>query len=256
MTRTLISFALLASTAGAQDAYLRAIYTQWKPGMQQEGQRFISEVATKTAHNWAKADPNAIGQVTMSRVLPGGNEIAYDRLRLVITNKPPELAGGVQPGSFLDGTGLTQAEYIGKLSSFMTTVRTEIWRSVYRHGSIKQGDFVQVRMMDPPAGKTTAFLDYTRNYESAMRAQIVKDGPPSGMEMWQLQLVPEEAPYNFVNLAVYPNSEAAFKGWGNREAAFHKAHPGKDYHSYREVSAEVTHAIRYVTYRVDHATWK
>lgn len=252
----LISFALLASTASAQDIYLRAIYTQWKPGMQQEGQRFITDVASKTAVNWLKADADAVGQVTMSRVLPGGNEIAYDRLRLVMTNKPPTLGGGGQPGSYLEGTGLTPAEFTGKLNSFMTTVRTEIWQSIYRHGSIKQGDFVQVRMMDPPAGKTAAFLDYTKNYESAMRAQIVKDGPATGMEMWRLRLVPEEAADNFVGLVVYPNSEAVYKSFGNREALFRKVHPGKDYHAYREAGDAVTHAVRYVTYRVDLAAWK
>ena len=120
--------ALLTATAVlAQDAYTRAIYTKWKPGMRDQGQQFIKDVAYKASLNWVKSDPKALGQVTMSRVMPAGNEINYDRLRLIVTNAPPDLAG--TPNN-LDGIAMTPAEYSAKLASFMDTVRTEIWQSV------------------------------------------------------------------------------------------------------------------------------
>ena len=99
MTRIFSLAALLATAMLAQDAYVKAFYIKWKPGKAQEGQRYVKDVVQKNALEWAKTDPQAIGQVTMTRVLPGGHEIPYDRLRLVFTSAPPDLGGNAGPGT-------------------------------------------------------------------------------------------------------------------------------------------------------------
>ena len=255
-SKILILLALAVSTAPAQDTYARAFYLKWKPGMIDEGQKFIKDVALKVAGNWATMDPNFVGQVTMSRVFPTEHETGYDRLRILITSKPPDLASSAVSVQYLQGIGMTPEAYAQKLGSFMETIKSEIWQSVYRHGSIKTGDFVELRFQDPPTGKGAEYQSYLRDWESAMRAGIVKAGPAKGMEAWRLQLTPDAASYNFVNLIVYPDSSSIFKGWGNRQEVLGKVHPGKDYHAYRTTGDALTRGTHTVVFRVDSAVWK
>ena len=63
-------------------------------------------------------------------------------------------------------------------------------------------------------------------------------------------------PYTFASLVVYPDSESVYKGLGSRQEVFHKAHPGKDYHAYRELADAVRGGVQTVIYRVDLAVWK
>ena len=262
MSGRLISTAVLIAAAAAaqqppQRFYARAIYTKWKPGMQAEGQTFLKGVPSKAALNWVKAESGAVGQLTMSRVLPGGGEIPYDRLRLVITSEPPDLGGARQPtGAYLEGTGMQPADYAAKLRSMMDVVKTEIWESVFRLGSVKAGDYVVVALSKPPAGKTADKLRHLRDWESAMGAEIVKSGRTTGMDAWQVRFANGDYPYTFASLVVYPDSESVYKGLGSRQEVFHKAHPGKDYHAYRELADAVRGGGQTVIYRVDMAVWK
>ena len=250
MTPIFFLAALLATAMLAQDAYVKAFYIKWKPGKAQEGQRYVKDVVQKNALEWAKTDPQAIGQVTMTRVLPGGHEIPYDRLRLVFTSAPPDLGGNAGPGT------RNTPEVTQMLGTLMDTVKTEIWQSVYRHGSIQQGDYVTVVMSTQPVGKLSAHRQYLRNWEGPMRAQIVKDGPVRDAEAWALRFVSAGYPYRFLELITYPDSDSAYKGWGSREEHFRKVHPGKDYYQYREEATAVTQPVQSVTYRVDLVAWK
>lgn len=177
--KTLTLLMLCALSALAQNpptVYARAYYTKWKPGMREEGQRFIRDVAMKVPENMKAHDANFAGQVTMSRVHPSLAETGIDRLRLVITKTPPDLGAGATPSQWLEGTGLTPAQYSAKLGSLMDAVKTQIGRSVYRHGSLHQEDFVSIRLVDAPPGKSTEYLKYVHDYEAAMRGEIVKQG--------------------------------------------------------------------------------
>ena len=254
--KTILMLLALAIPAAAQDMYARALYTKWKPGMREEGQLFIKNVAMKVAANQAKADPAFLGQVTMSRVHPSAAETGIDRLRLVITSTPPNLGATGTPAAWLDGTGLTPAQYSAKLASYMDSVKTEIWRSVFRYGSLQQGDFVTVSMADTPAGRTAEHLSYIRDYESAMRAQLVKDGAKKGLEGWRVLLAATAADYDYVALTVNTDSDSVFKTFPSRSGLFQKVHPGKDYHAYIEQSRAVSRTIKTMVFRVDSALWK
>ncbi len=215
------------------------------------------DVPNKAALNWLKAEPSAAGQITMSRVLPGGGEIPYDRLRLVITTVPPDLGGARVPGpAYLEGAGMSPADYTAKLRSMMDVVKTEVWESAFRVGSVKPGDYVTLILTKPPAGKTADNLRYLRDWQSAMYAEIVKNGPATGIDAWQLRFVTGDYPYTFVTLIANPDSDSAYKGLPSRLEIFNKAHPGKDYHAYRELADAVTHGVQTVVYRVDLAVWK
>lgn len=250
MIRSILLVASMATAMLAQDAYVKAYYTKWKPGKAPEGQRYVKDVVQKNALEWAKTDPQAIGQVTMTRVLPGGNEIPYDRLRLVFTSAPPDLGGNAGPGT------RNTPEINQMLGTLMDGVKTEIWQSVYRHGSLQQGDYVTVLMSTQPAGKLIAHREYLRNWEGPMRTQIVKDGPARGAEAWALRFAGTGYPYQYVELIAYPDSHAAFKPWGSRQEHFLKVHPGKDYYQYREEGTAAVKSVQTVTYRVDLAAWK
>lgn len=252
---------VLAQQGGApQRYYARAYYTKWKPGMQAEGQAFLKDVPYKASLNWLKSEPSAVGQITMSRVLPGGSEISHDRLRLVVMSAPPDLSGRGSPGGaqHVESLGMSHAAYTAKLGSLMDNIRSEIWRSVYRHGSIQAGDYVRVLQFRVPGEMRPARLALLQNWESAMRAQIVKSGVTRAMESWTVWNGAEEDAYS-VSLAVYPDSESAFKSFGGQQEVFLKAHPGKDYHTYREAYDAVGRAatsVSSVVYRVDLAAWK
>lgn len=257
---TLAATVALAQQPAPQTYYARAIYTKWKPGKAAEGQAFIKDVPYKASLNWLKGDPGAAGQITMSRVLPAGNEISHDRVRLVITSTPPELSGGFQPGSpqFVEPTGMKQADYSAKLGSLFDNVRSEIWSSAYRHGSIQQGDYVRVTWSKVPAERRAARTDLARTWESAMRAEVVKSGVVRASEAWTVRFGAEDQPYA-VGITAWPDSASAYKGFGNRQAAFLKAHPGKDYHTYRQASDAVdrdTVSVQSIVYRVDLVVWK
>ena len=129
-------------------------------------------------------------------------------------------------------------------------------QSVYRHGSIQQGDYVTVLTSTQASGKLTAHRDYLRNWEGPMRTQIVKDGPARGAEAWALRFTGAGYPYQYVELIAYPDSASAYKSWGSRQAHFAKVHPGKDYYQYREEGALAVKSVQTVTYRVDLAVWK
>lgn len=174
---------VLAQQGGApQRHYARAYYTKWKPGMQNEGQAFLKDVPYKASLNWLKSEPSAVGQITMSRVLPGGSEISHDRLRLVVISAPPGLSGRGSPGSpqYVESLGMSHAAYTAKL-------------------------------------------------------------------------------HDSVTLAVYPDSESAFKSFGGQQEVFSKAHPSKYYHTCREAydaAARAATSVSSVVYRADLAAWK
>lgn len=245
---------------GASPHYARAYYTKWKPGKAAEGQTFLKDIPYKGALEWLKGDPAAVGQVTMSRVVPGGSEIGHDRLRLVITSAPPALAGGLAPGSpqFVQAAGMAPAEYSAKLRSLFETVRTEIWTNTYRHGSIRQGDFVAVTWTKVSSDKRSALLDYQQTWESGMRAGVVKRGVTRAQESWQIRFAAEDEP-SITHVVVYPSSDAAYRSFGNMQEGFLAEFPGKDYHTFRkafDAMRESSTGVRSILYRVDLAIWK
>ncbi|MBM3727448.1 MAG: hypothetical protein FJW40_18750 [Acidobacteria bacterium] len=266
MTRRIAVLIVAAAAAAAAQQqtpeyhYARAYYTKWKPGMRAEGMAFIKGVPSQAARNWLEKQPGAVGQVTMSRVLPGGPEPGPDRLRLVIYSKPPNLDGSDAPGApaFVEGTGMTPAEYSAKLGSYIENVRSEIWRSVYRHGSFQQGDYVRVTLLKVPSNHFQKAVEYRRTWASAMMAEVVGRGVIRGQETWSTRLPAEEQP-SLMNITVYPNSDATYKGFGNQQDVFLKAHPGKDYYTYRQVAdadGEAVVSTQATMYRVDLVIWK
>lgn len=254
------SAAFSQQTAG-QQYYARAYYTKWKPGKAVEGQAFLKDIPYKASLEWLKQDPGAAGQITMSRVVPGGSDTGHDRLRLVITTTPPDLGGaGLTPGSpqFVQAVGMPPADYSAKLRSLFETVRYEIWTNTYHHGSIRQGDFVQVTWSKVTSNKRTALLDYQHTWESGMRAGVVKRGVTRAQESWQVRFAAEDEP-SITHVVVYPSSDAAYRSFGNMQAGFLAEFPDKDYHTFRkafDAMRESSTGVRSVLYRVDLAVWK
>ena len=71
---------------------------------------------------------------------------------------------------------MSDTDYLANLASLRTSVKVEIWTDIYRHGAISEGDYVQIRYIDPPKGKASDYIEMTRQYDSAMRAALVKKG--------------------------------------------------------------------------------
>ncbi len=266
MTRRIFTIILLASLAAAaqetQRHYARAYYTKWKPGMAAEGQAFLKDVAAKAARSWVQGDPSAIGQITMLRLLPGGSGVDHDRLRLTITNRPPDpdFVREISPGSpkFVEAAGMKPADYQAKIRTFFDTVRTEVWSNEIRYGSIKEGDYVRVAWIKVPSAKRTARADYYRAWENAVWAEAVKQGTVRAIERWTVLFAASEEPSS-VSFGAFPDVASFYKGLGNRQEIFRKAHPGKDYHAYRQAddaSGEGSSGTQTIIYRVDAAVWK
>lgn len=196
--------------------YVRAIYSKWKDGKTNEGERFLKDIADKGASAVMAINPDQTGRLRLKRMFPSGNEIGHDYIFLSFSKTPPNLDNSQAPTGFLKGAGMAETEYLNKQASLRTTVKMEIWTDIYRHGSISEGDFVQVRYMDPPKGKAADYVEMTRQYESAMRAALVQKGVTNSQQLFRLWGTEEQAPYNFVNLVAYKNSADLFKTWGNR----------------------------------------
>lgn len=213
----LLLFSSLAAVAQQQSKprdryYARAVYTKWNPGKRSEGLAFVNDVVQKAAKSWAEKHPGAVGQITMSRVLPGGSEISHDRLRLTIYSTPPDLGGADNPGAapYVESTGMPQAEFVAKLGTLYETVRTEVWQSVIRHGSIRLGDYVRVSWYKVDSGYMAPRLAYLRTWIDPMYAELANRGyPRRAMESWQILFAREEEP-SFTGVTAYPDSAALY----------------------------------------------
>ena len=129
-------------------------------------------------------NPDQTGRLRLKRMFPSGNEIGHDYISLSFSKTPPNLDNSQAPAGFLKGAGMAETEYLDKQASLRTTVKMEIWTDIYRHGSISEGDFVQVRYMDPPKGKAADYVEMTRQYESAMRAALVQKGATNSQQLF------------------------------------------------------------------------
>ena len=254
-TAALLSVNLVAQTT-QPTTYVRAIYGKWKEGKSAEGERFTKEVADKGSVAAMALNPDQIGRLRLKRIFPSGNEIGHDHISLFFSKTPPNLDNSQAPAGFLKGAGMTDTEYLAMQASLRTTVKMEIWTDIYRHGSISEGDFVQVRYMDPPKGKAGDYVEMTRQYESAMRAAMVQKGVMNGQQLFRLWGTEEEAPYNFVNLIAYKNSADVFKSWPSRTKSFSEVFPNGNYSTYLDHSRETSNITKYVVYRVVSATWR
>jgi hypothetical protein len=253
VTLVLASLPILAQQPAT---YVAASYAKWKPGMAEEGRKFNTEVANKAVFARNKVDPSHLGQVRLYRVFPTGHEAGHDILRLVFRSAPPDFSVTATPAAHLAGTGLTPAEFSSKLAAISETVKAEIWSSVFRHGSIGEGDFVRVSFQDPPKDLTAEHAEFQREYSSGMAEHLVKGGALKGWDAWRLLLAPNAAPYNAVSITVHKDSASLFKGLGKQTDAFYAAHPKGDYNRYLTRSREVTNSVKTVVYRVDSAIWK
>lgn len=261
LTQQVIAIALFAAfSAGAQQPeryYARAYYTKWKPGKQTEVQSFIKDVPLKAMQIMVKKEPEVVGQITMSRVLPGGNEINHDRLRIQVLSKPPDFGAIPALTAAVESTGMSYADYSAKLRSFYDTVRTEIWQSIYRHGSIREGDYVRVSWHKYPAADASAGLNHLRTWSSGMSAELVKRGSLQATETWNLLHTADQP--TRMSVIVYKDAASLYASPPNQQEVFFKAHPGKDYHAYRQSSSAVTRSrvnTQVIVYRVDTAVWK
>ena len=254
-TAALLSVNLVAQTT-QPTTYVRAIYGKWKEGKSAEGERFTKEVADKGSVAAMALNPDQIGRLRLKRIFPSGNEIGHDYIFLSFSKTPPNLDNSQAPAGFLKGAGMAETEYLAKQASLRTTVKMEIWTDIYRHGSISEGDFVQIRYMDPPKGKAGDYVEMTRQYESAMRAALVQKGVMNSQQLFRLWGTEEEAPYNFVNLVAYKNSADLFKTWGSRTQGFKEVFPNGSYSAYDEHYRETSNVTKYVVYRVVSATWR
>ena len=184
-----------------------------------------------------------------------GLDVTTRVVRMDIQNIGRPLALGQCRGCS-GGAGMTETEYLAMQASLRTIVKMEIWTDIYRHGSISEGDFVQVRYMDPPKGKAGDYVEMTRQYESAMRAAMVQKGVMNGQQLFRLWGTEEEAPYNFVNLIAYKNSADVFKSWPSRTKSFSGVFPNGNYSTYLDHYRETSNVAKYVVYRVVSATWR
>jgi hypothetical protein len=140
----------------------------------------------------------------------------------------------------------------------MDNVVSEIWTSAYRHGSIRAGDYVRVTRYRIPSEMLPTRAGFHREWGSAMAAEVIRSGRRRAMEIWDVPFRSEDG-VSSVNLMAYPDSEAVYGTLGSQQETFFKAHPGKDYHVYREASDAMNKAMTSVSsvlYRVDLAVWK
>lgn len=259
-TRIALTFAALAALLPGQTKpetqYVQAYYTKWNPGMAEEGRQFLSTVANKYATARTKADPAYLGQVRLYRVFPAGGEAGHDILRLVFRATPPDFAATSASAAYLASTGLTPDEYRRKINAINTTVKTEIWTSVFRHGTIHEGDFFRVSFADPPQADTAEYTAFQRDYSSGMSEEIVRRGVLQAWDQWRLLFTPNAAPYNFVSYTVHKDAASLYRSLPSQTEIFAAAHPKGSYNRYIARSRELANTVKTVIYRVDSVIWK
>lgn len=261
----LVLCALPALPQSGQTLHARAVYLRWKPGMREAGERFFRQIDRIAAENRAKADAHFVGQITMRRLHPTHDETGLDLLQIVITKTPLDsgtqgtsllvpAAAWLEGVSGLEGTSLTPLQYRHTLESLVTVVKTEDWQSVYRHGAIHADDFVAYRSVAAKRAKPTEYLNHLRNYESAMRAQMVSDGIKEALESWQTRTT--DGSGHFVSLAASHDSAGLFRSFPNGQDLFFEVHPGKSFRTYLEDSYEIAQTVQSLIFRVDSAVWR
>jgi hypothetical protein len=246
----LLVLSALAAQAQTPAVYATATYSNWKPGMAEKGRarhkEFVEKVAPARSEN-----PNARGFLVLERVFPTSMEAGHDYIFVSFSRTPPTFSGQIA-SHVLKAFGQTSVQYRASLNEFRSAQKQEIWTDVYRHGSFTKGGMVRISYVDPPANKTLDFLDMTRTYESAIRAEIVKRGTYQAQQLFQLWSTAQEEPYNFVHLAACPDSSCFFKGLGNRIDLFRAAHPNDpNYSRYVERYNASSTIRKYAIYRIN-----
>ena len=254
MIRMLVPILLALSCLPAQTTttYVDARYNKLKPGMTPVFEEYQKLIFGKGEPAQLRSDPEHLGAAMLRRVFPTGEAKDHDTLFLSFSAKPPRWGSPLSP-EYLAAIGVTAAENTAKLNSYRTVVRSELWTDVYRHGALKKGDLVQIRFMKPPPGATESYLEVNAEYESEIRAQMVKQGVMNGQQLYRLWGATEQAHHTFVSLFAYPSSEALFKNWPSRIDLFRSAHSGKNYGRYLEKYNHSSNMVDAIVYRVSDA---
>ena len=260
MIRQIVLIAIAASSvwpAAAQQqppVYSRVTYLREKPGSSAAQRSLQRDMGDKGAAGYI-ASGHYTGFVRMTRVFPSSPEVGHDVLYFYTSNTPPDFAA--PPGdAFFKAAGVTREEWSAKSRALSDIVKQEIWRSVFAHGSLTKGDTVRLRRIDAAPGESSAVRAYWRDWQAAIFGKMVAGGTAKSLQSHELLLTPESAPYNFVGLEAYTKGDGPFQAWPNRQETFRAAHPGKDYHAYRETGDKYGLSVGSAIYRVQTAIWK
>lgn len=193
-----------------------------KPGKAVEQAEFTEKLAAKGAAAILESG-RATGFVYLRRVFPLTSEAGHDSLYFYVSQKPPALDAPYDD-SFDKAIGMTREQFLAKRVSLVEIVKAEIWSNVYMHGKIEKGDFVRIRSFSPPDGKTADYLRFVREYESKIRATLVKNGSVPGLHLWQVRFT-DSVGHQFLDMAVHKDSESLYRSYGSQTKTFEETFP-------------------------------
>lgn len=242
---------VLSATAqsGADTVYGSASYLLTKPGKTEARRARLEKYINVGMAEVMKANPDFLGSLVLELAYPSPKEMGHDSIIVGFSKKPPTFGGRISQ-VLLKAMGESEEEYRATLEANRTLEKSEVWTSVYRHGSFPKGGLVRIGFVDPPKGMAAEYLEMTRELESGVRAEIVKTGTRAGMQLFQLWGTAEEAPYNFVQIEAATNAEELHKSLGSRIDLFRAAHPGKVYGRYLERYNEASNMSKWAVYRI------
>ncbi len=236
MTKRTFAAAALAMAAAAlpgaaqQQSPLTQVMTCIKvlPGKAAEFAE-VSAIAAKMYK--ARVDAGKLRSWTQLRSeFPRGSEARCDYMSSSIYEgapPPPPSRADTEKALRDGGANMTVAEYFAKRDAVSRRVSTEMWRIRELAGALAKGHYVSLNYM-----KVHDAADYAEFEHSVWRPMadtMVKEGAMSSW-VFATKMYPSgtETAYAAYSADVFPTWEAAMRP-RNNQAAFEKAHPGKNY---------------------------
>ena len=233
---TFLVAALIAATLNGQSTtprpYQSVVCLKLQPGKStSEYRQFIAETLVKT--NQMRADAGEIISWSLLRVvMPAGEEARCDFMQSTIRETTPPL--DPTPASLATAlekarVKMTASEYLARRGSLVRLVSSELWRPVLRVGQPQKGHYIYVNYSQEL--NAAEYRKFENDVFRPMAESMVKDGKMTGW-LFGLKQLPggTDVKYTAMTADMFATADAALNfGGGVIQAAFEKAHPGKNY---------------------------
>ena len=233
---TILVAALIAATLNGQSPtprpYQSVVCLKLQPGKtNSEYRQFTAETTLKM--NQMRADAGEIVSWSLLRaVMPAGEEARCDFLQSTIRETTPpldptpeSLAAALEKSR----VKMTASEYISRRGSLVRLISSELWRPVIRVGQPQKGNYIYVNYSHEL--NAAEYREFENEVFRPMAETMVKDGKMTGW-LFGLKQLPggTDVKYTAMTADMFATADAALNfGGGVMQAAFEKAHPGKDY---------------------------
>jgi hypothetical protein len=233
---TVLVAALVAATLNGQPTtprpYQSVVCLKLQPGKTgSEYRQFVGETAVKL--NQTRADAGEIVSWSLLRaIMPAGEDARCDFMQSTIRETTPPL--DPTPDSLAAAlekarVKMTAAEYLARRNSLVRLVSSELWRPVIRVGQPHKGNFIYVNYIHEL--NAAEYRKFENDVFRPMAENMIKDGKMTGW-LFGLKQLPggTDVKYTAMTADMFDTADAALTfGGAMMQAAFEKAHPGKDY---------------------------